>query len=79
MKGLGCWVVMTVKGGNGTITRIVCGYDPCGNGKLNSSTAYQQHRWYFINKENLLQCPRVKFREDLISHNLRGGEKKEIS
>jgi hypothetical protein len=43
MKGLGCWVVMTNKGGNGTITRIVCGYNPCVNDKPNLSTVYQQH------------------------------------
>ncbi len=43
MKGLVCWVVMTIKGGNGTITRIVCGYSPCKNDKPNSSTVYQQH------------------------------------
>jgi hypothetical protein len=43
MKGLGHWVVMTVKGGNGTITRIVCNYNPCRNNKPNSSTVYQQH------------------------------------
>jgi hypothetical protein len=67
MRGLGCWVVMTLKEGNGTITRIVCGYNPCGNDKPNSSTVYQQHRRYFVNKENLLHCPWVKFREDLMA------------
>ncbi len=66
MKGLGCWVVMTVKGGNGTIRRIVCGYNPCRNDKPNSSMVYQQHQRYFINKENLPQCPWVKFWEDLM-------------
>ncbi len=43
MKGLGCWVVMTLKGGNGTIKKIVCRYNPCGNDKPNSSTVHQQH------------------------------------
>jgi hypothetical protein len=43
VKGLDCWVVMTLKGGNGTITRMVCGYNPCGNDKPNFSTVYQQH------------------------------------
>ena len=65
-SGLGRWVVMTLKGSNETITRIVCGYNPCGNDKPESSTVYQQHRRYFINKENSLRCPRVRFREDLI-------------
>ncbi len=36
MTGLGQWVVMAVKGGNGTVTRIVCGYNPCRNGKPDS-------------------------------------------
>jgi hypothetical protein len=35
--GLGCWSVMTVQG-DGAQTRIVCGYNLCGNSKLNSST-----------------------------------------
>jgi hypothetical protein len=43
MKGLGHCVVMTLKGENGTITRIVCGYNPCRNDKPYSSTVYQQH------------------------------------
>lgn len=65
-SGLGRWVVMTLKGSDSVITRIVCGYNPCGNDKPESSTVYQQHRRYFINKENLLRCPRVRFQEDLI-------------
>ena len=32
--GLGRWVVMTLRGD--TNTRIVCGYNPCGNNKPNS-------------------------------------------
>ncbi len=67
MKGLGHWVVMTLKGENGTITRIVCGFNPCINDKANSSTVYQQHCQYFIDKENLLYCPQVKFWEDLMA------------
>jgi hypothetical protein len=35
--GLGRWSVMTVQG-DGAQTRIVCGSNPCGNSKLNSST-----------------------------------------
>lgn len=64
--GLGRWVVMTLRGDENTVTRIVCGYNPCGNDKPNSNTVYQQHRRYFINKEDSLVCPRVRFREDLI-------------
>ncbi len=41
--GLGHWLVMTLQG-DGVHTRVVCGYNPFGNGKLNSSTTYQQHR-----------------------------------
>ncbi len=42
-SGLGRWSVMTVKGGDGTVTHIICGYNPCGNDKPNSNTVYQQH------------------------------------
>ena len=65
--GLGRWVVMTLRGNNNSTTRIVCGYNPCGNEKTDSGTVYQQHRRYLINKENSLQCPRVRFREDLVA------------
>jgi hypothetical protein len=37
--GLGRWSVMTLQG-NGVRTRIICGYNPCGNAKLNSGTTY---------------------------------------
>ncbi len=39
-SGLGRWMVMTLQG-DGVCTRIVCGYNPCGSGKLNSGTTYQ--------------------------------------
>ena len=64
-SGLGRWSVMTVQG-EGFKTRIVCGYNPCYNNNANSSTSYQQHRRYLINKRKDLTCPRTKFREDLI-------------
>ena len=64
--GLGRWVVMTLEG-QGVKTRIICGYNPCGNNKPNSSTTYQQHRRFFITQQKDLSCPRVKFREDLVS------------
>ena len=63
--GLGRWSVMTLKG-DGVHTRIVCGYNPCGSGKLNSGTTYQQQRRYFITKEKDLTCPRKRFHDDLI-------------
>jgi hypothetical protein len=40
--GLGHWLVMTMQR-DGVRTRVVCSYNPCGNGKLKSSTTYQQH------------------------------------
>ena len=64
-SGLGRWSVMTVQG-EGFNTRIVCGYNTCYNNNANSSTSYQQHRRYLINKRKDLTCPRTKFREDLI-------------
>ena len=62
--GLGRWVVMTFEGD--VRTRVVCGYNPCGNDKTNSGTVYQQHRRYWITQRRSLVCPRVKFREDLV-------------
>ena len=64
-SGLGRWVVMTVKGEKHT-TKIVCGYNPCINSKVQSSTTYQQHRRYFITKRGSTKCPRTHFREDLL-------------
>jgi hypothetical protein len=58
--GLGRWSVMTVQG-DGARTRIVCGYNPCGNNKLNSGTTYQQCMRYFVTKQKDLSCPRVRF------------------
>jgi hypothetical protein len=40
--GLGRWVVMTLRGG--TTTRIICGYNPCGNNCPNSGMVYHQQR-----------------------------------
>jgi hypothetical protein len=65
-SGLGRWSVMTLKG-DGVQTRVVCGYNPCYNRKLKSSTSYQQHRRYFITKKGDLTCPQTKFREDLVT------------
>ena len=64
--GLGRWVVMTFRGADGIVTRIVCGYNPCYNNKKQSRTSYQQHRRYFIMTEKDTTCPRKRFREDLI-------------
>ncbi len=55
-SGLGRWTVMTLKG-DGVRTRVICGYNPCGSGKLNSGTTYQQQRRYFVTKEKDLICP----------------------
>ena len=53
--GLGRWSVMTLKG-VGVRTRIVCGYNPCGSGKLNSGTTYQQHRRFWVTQRKDLTC-----------------------
>ena len=65
-SGLGRWSVMTLQG-DGRRTRIVCGYNPCGNNKLNSGTSYQQQKRYFVTVKKDLTCPRKKFHDDLIS------------
>ena len=64
-SGLGRWVVMTLRGVS--TTRIVCGYNPCGNDKPNSGTVYHQHRRYWLEKRRCATCPRVKFKEDLLT------------
>jgi hypothetical protein len=64
--GLGRWLVMTFKSKDG-LTRVICGYNPCYNAKPESSTAYQQHWWFFITKQKDLNCLWVKFREDLVA------------
>jgi hypothetical protein len=60
-SGLGRWVVITLRGSHGFVTRIVCGYNPCGSGKAHSGTVYQQHRRFFLTKRRVTTCPRVKF------------------
>ncbi len=62
---LGRWVVMTLRGE--TTTRIICGYNPCGNDHPNSGTVYHQQHQYWITKQGCLTCPRVKFWEDLVA------------
>jgi hypothetical protein len=56
---------MTLQG-DGVRTRIVCGYNPCGNNKLNSGTSYQQQKRFFVTVQKDLTCPRKKFHDDLI-------------
>ncbi len=64
--GLGWWAVMTFKGDKGR-TRVICGYNPCYNKSLKSSTTYQQHRRFLITQKKDLTCPRTKFKADLVS------------
>jgi hypothetical protein len=62
---LGCWLVMTLQG-DGVWTRMVCGYNPCGNAKLNSGTSYQQHRQFLVTHWKDLTCPRKQFHDNLM-------------
>ncbi len=64
--GLGRWSVITFKGEN-SLTRVVCGYNPCYNSKPDSSTSYQQLQRYFITQRKDLTCPRIRFQEDLVA------------
>ncbi len=63
--GLGCWTVMTLQGGR-VRTRLVCGYNPCGNAKLNSGTSYEQHRRFLVTQQKDLTCPRKRFHDNLM-------------
>jgi hypothetical protein len=65
VSGLGRLSVMTLQGDR-VCTRVVCSYNPCGSGKLNSGTTYQQQRRYFITWEKDLTCPRKHFHDDLM-------------
>jgi hypothetical protein len=65
VSGLGRWTVMTLQG-DGVCTRVICGYNPCGSGKLNIGTTYQQQRRYFITRGKDLTCPRQHFHDDLM-------------
>ena len=56
--GLGRWVSMVFRGSEGVTTRVVCGYNPCYNTRMESRTLYQQNRRYFITKEKDRSCPR---------------------
>jgi hypothetical protein len=65
-SGLGRWTVMTLQG-DGVRTHIVCGYNPCGNNKLNSGTSYQQQKRFFVTVQKDLTCPKKKFHDNLIA------------
>jgi exonuclease III len=64
--GLGRWSVMTLQG-EGVRTRIICGYNPCGNNKTNRGTSYQQQKRFFVTTRQDLTCPRKKFQDNLIA------------
>ncbi len=57
---------MTLEG-DGVRTQIVCGYNPCGNNKLNCGTSYQQQKWFFVMMQKDLTCPRKHYHNDHIS------------
>ena len=65
--GLGRWVSIVLKGGDGIKTRLVCGYNPCARSKKAVRSSYQQHRRYLIKKEKDTTCPRKRFKEGLLS------------
>ena len=46
---------------------MVVGYVPCRNNKQDSSTTYQLHHHYFINKEKVDNDPRARFCKDLMT------------
>ena len=57
---------MCFRGEDGYVTRLVCGYNPTANRKLDSGTTYQQHRRFYIDKQNDLSCPQKIFIDDLV-------------
>jgi hypothetical protein len=65
--GLGRWVVLVFRGSHELVTRVVCGYCPCVSRKQATRSSYQQARRFYIQKEQDLTCPRIRFRQDLIA------------
>ncbi len=65
--GLGRWVVLVFRGSNDITTRVVCGYCPCVSRKQATRSSYQQARRFYIQHEQDLTCPRIRFQQDLIS------------
>ena len=65
--GLGRWVYMTLQGGDGIVTQIVCGYNSCNSGKHETRSSYQQQRRYFITREKDRTCLRLSFKTDLLT------------
>jgi hypothetical protein len=63
---LGQWTVLTLQG-VGSLTHIICSYNPCGNNKPDSGTVYQQHHQFFITQRKNTSCPRKLFCKDLAS------------
>ena len=59
---------MRFQGEDGFVTRLVCGYNPTVNRKLDSGTTYQQLRRFYIDKQNDVTCPRKRFIDDLVKH-----------
>jgi hypothetical protein len=65
--GLGRWVVIPLRRMGGFVTRVVCGYNLCGNALPHLGTVYQQHWRLLITRQHSMVCPRVKFRENLLA------------
>ena len=63
---LGRWVSVALRGSDGTLTRLVCGYNPCASAMKATCSLYQQQRRHFIMREKDRTCPRKRFRDDLI-------------
>jgi len=57
---------MIFKGEERYITRVVCGYNPYVNKKQGTNTLYQQHRRFYVDKENDLSCQYMRFWDDLV-------------
>eukprot|EP00956_Cyclotella_meneghiniana_P010074 scaffold13929_cov79-Cyclotella_meneghiniana.AAC.4 len=64
-SGLARWTVMEFRGGDGHKTKVLCGYVPCKNSRVDSGTSYQQQRRYFIHKEKKDEEPRTRLLQDL--------------
>ena len=61
-SGMGRWLVMTLRGSDGVVTRVICGYAPCKSDSRATRSSYQQQRRR-LKILNNLTCPRTRFKQ----------------
>lgn len=65
-SGLGRWSYISFKTAEHHVTKVLTAYAPCRSKSLATRLVYQQHRRYLITHHKNRECPRKKFRQDLL-------------